>query len=84
MPGHTPDHQVLLVKTKKSGNILIAGDLYHFPEEKTMNRFPGFEYNKEESAVARKNIDEFQKKNKAEMWIEHDAATNAKLKKFFN
>jgi len=80
-PGHTPDHQVLLVKTKKSGNILIACDLYHYPEEGTMNRFPGFEFNKEQSAVARKNIAEFQKKYKAEMWIEHDVATNAKLKK---
>ena len=59
----------------------MAGDLYHYPEEKTMNRFPGFEFNKEQSAKSRADIDVFLNKTKAQMWIEHDAATNAKLKK---
>ncbi len=80
-PGHTPGHQVLFLKLKKFGPLLVAGDLYHFPEEQTMNRFPGFEFNKEQSAKARADIDVFLKKTKAQMWIEHDAATNAKLKK---
>ena len=46
-----------------------------------MNRFPSFEFNKEQSAKSRAEIDAFLKKTKAQMWIEHDAATNAKLKK---
>jgi glyoxylase-like metal-dependent hydrolase (beta-lactamase superfamily II) len=80
-PGHTPGHQVLFLKLKKFGPLLVAGDLYHFPEEQTMNRFPGFEFSKEQSAKARADVDVFLKKTKAQMWIEHDAATNAKLKK---
>jgi glyoxylase-like metal-dependent hydrolase (beta-lactamase superfamily II) len=80
-PGHTPGHQVLFVNLKKTGPVLVAGDLYHYPEERTMNRFPSFEFNKEQSAASRATIDVFLKKNKAQMWIEHDAATNAKLKK---
>jgi N-acyl homoserine lactone hydrolase len=80
-PGHTPGHQVLFLKLKKTGPVLVAGDLYHYPEEQTMNRFPSFEFNKEQSAASRAEIDAFLKKNKAQMWIEHDAATNAKLKK---
>jgi N-acyl homoserine lactone hydrolase len=32
-PGHTPGHQVLFVKLAKTGPVLIAGDLYHYPEE---------------------------------------------------
>ena len=80
-PGHTPGHQVLFLKLKKTGPLLVAGDLYHYPEEQTMNRFPSFEFNKEQSAVSRANIDAFLKKTKAQMWISHDAATNAKLKK---
>ena len=80
-PGHTPGHQVLFLKLKKFGPLVVAGDLYHYPEEKTMNRFPSFEFNKEQSAKARADIDVFLKKKKAQMWIEHDAATNAKLKK---
>jgi glyoxylase-like metal-dependent hydrolase (beta-lactamase superfamily II) len=80
-PGHTPGHQVLFVKLKKFGPLLLAGDLYHYPEEQTMNRFPSFEFNKEQSAKSRADIDAFLKATKAQMWIEHDAATNAKLKK---
>jgi N-acyl homoserine lactone hydrolase len=80
-PGHTPGHQVLFLKLKKTGPVLVAGDLYHYPEEKTMNRFPSFEFNKEQSAASRTAIDAFLKRTKAQMWIEHDAATNAKLKK---
>lgn len=80
-PGHTPGHQVLFLKLKKFGPLVVAGDLYHYPEEKTMNRFPSFEFNKEQSAKSRADIDVFLKKTKAQMWIEHDAATNAKLKK---
>ena len=30
-PGHTPGHQVLFLKLKKFGPLVVAGDLYHFP-----------------------------------------------------
>jgi glyoxylase-like metal-dependent hydrolase (beta-lactamase superfamily II) len=80
-PGHTPGHQVLFLKLRQTGPLLVAGDLYHYPEERTMNRFPSFEFNKEQSAASRANIDAFLKKTKAQMWISHDAATNATLKK---
>ena len=80
-PGHTPGHQVLFLKLKKFGPLLVAGDLYHYPEERTMNRFPSFEFSKEQSAKSRADIDAFLKAKKAQMWIEHDAATNATLKK---
>ena len=80
-PGHTPGHMVLYLKLRKSGPILVAGDLYHLPEEGTMNRFPTFEYDKEQSAASRKMIGEFLKKTGAQMWIEHDLATFEKLKK---
>jgi N-acyl homoserine lactone hydrolase len=80
-PGHTPGHQVLFLKLKKTGPVLIAGDLYHLPEERTMHRFPTFEYNVEQSGKSRAAMDEFLKKTKAQMWIEHDMATNEKLTK---
>ena len=80
-PGHTPGHQVLFVKLAKTGPVLIAGDLYHYPEERTMNRFPTFEFNKEQSAASRSMIDAYLKKTGAQLWIEHDLETNAKLKK---
>jgi N-acyl homoserine lactone hydrolase len=79
-PGHTPGHQVLFLNLKKDGPILVAGDLYHLPQEITMHRFPTFEFNKEQSAVSREKVEAFLKKTGARLWIEHDAATFATLK----
>ena len=65
----------------KTGPILLAGDLYHYPEEQTFNRFPTFEFNVEQSAASRAKMAELVKQTGAQMWIEHDMATHAKLKK---
>ena len=79
--GHTPGHQVLFLKLKKSGPILIAGDLYHYNEERFTDHVPNFEYNKEESLASRARIEEFLKQSGAQLWIEHDYARNITLKK---
>lgn len=80
-PGHTPGHQVLLVKLPKSGPVLLAGDLYHYPEERTTGRVPTFEFNAEQSNASRAKIEAFLKQAGAELWIEHDIATHATLPK---
>jgi len=78
-PGHTPGHQVLFLKLAKTGPILLAGDLYHYPEERTTGRVPTFEFNAEQSKASRQKIEAFIKQTKAQLWIEHDIATHAKL-----
>ena len=80
-PGHTPGHQVLFVKLEKTGPVLLAGDLYHYPEERTTGRVPTFEFNAEQSRAARAKIEAFIKSTGAQLWIEHDVATHAKLPK---
>jgi N-acyl homoserine lactone hydrolase len=80
-PGHTPGHQALFVKLAKTGPLLLAGDLYHYPEERTFKRFPSFEFNVEQSAASRARMDDFMKQTGATMWIEHDLPTHAKLQK---
>ena len=80
-PGHTPGHQVLLVRLPKRGLVLLAGDLYHYPEERTRGTTPTFEFNAEQSKVSRAKVEALLKQTKAELWIEHDMATHAKLPK---
>jgi glyoxylase-like metal-dependent hydrolase (beta-lactamase superfamily II) len=80
-PGHTPGHQVLFVRLPKTGPVLLAGDLYHYPEERTTGRIPTFEFNAEQSKVSRARIEGFIKQAGAQLWIEHDIATHAKLPK---
>ncbi len=50
-PGHTPGHQVLFLKLAKTGPVVLAGDLYHYPEERATGRTPTFEFNAEQSAA---------------------------------
>ncbi len=79
--GHTPGHQVLFLKLKKTGPVLIAGDLYHYNEERNTDHVPNFEYNKEQSLASRAKIEAFLKQSGAQLWIEHDYARNMTLKK---
>lgn len=78
-PGHTPGHQVLFVRLPKTGPVVLAGDLYHYPEELTTGRVPGFEFNADQSTASRAKLAEFMKQTSAKLWIEHDIATHAKL-----
>jgi len=80
-PGHTPGHQMLFLKLAKFGPLLLAGDLYHLPEEKTLDRVPTFDADAAMTRVTRKKTDEFLKQTGAKMWIQHDPATYAPLKK---
>lgn len=80
-PGHTPGHQVLIVNLAKTGPVVVAGDLYHFPEERFTDKTPTFEYNHQESLASRAMIEAYIKKHHAQLWIEHDYIANSKLKK---
>jgi len=80
-PGHTPGHQVLFVRLAKRGPVVLGGDLYHYPEERTTGRIPTFEFNAEQSRASRQKVEAFLKQTRAEFWIEHDIPTHAKLPK---
>jgi N-acyl homoserine lactone hydrolase len=80
-PGHTPGHQVLYVRLAKTGGVVLSGDLYHYPQERTMNRLPTFEFNEDQTRGARKAVEEFLARTKAQLWIQHDFNAHAKLKK---
>jgi N-acyl homoserine lactone hydrolase len=80
-PGHTPGHQVLFLKLKKTGPIVLSGDLYHYPEERKLGRVPTFETDQQQTVVTREKIEAFLKQSGAQLWIQHDYAANAKLKK---
>jgi glyoxylase-like metal-dependent hydrolase (beta-lactamase superfamily II) len=80
-PGHTPGHQMLFLKLKKFGPLLLAGDLYHLPEERTLDRVPTFDFDGAMTRATRKKVDQFLKQSGATLWIQHDPPTYAKLKK---
>jgi len=82
-PGHTPGHQVAIVRLAKTGPVMLCGDLYHYPEERTYHSDPP---NNEQGSVAqtrasRQMIEEYLQKTRTTLWIEHDFGANATLKK---
>jgi N-acyl homoserine lactone hydrolase len=80
-PGHTPGHQVLFVKLAKTGPVVISGDLYHYPEERKLHRVPTFDVDPKQTAASRAALELFLTKTGAQLWIQHDLAANAKMKK---
>jgi N-acyl homoserine lactone hydrolase len=73
-PGHTEGHSVLFVKLAKTGPVVLSGDLYHYPAERTLGRLPTFEVSEEQTKAARSELETFLTRTGAELWIQHDLA----------
>jgi glyoxylase-like metal-dependent hydrolase (beta-lactamase superfamily II) len=79
--GHTEGHAVLYVKLKNTGGVVLSGDLYHYPAERTLNRLPTFEVSEAETQASRAEIERFLERTGAALWIQHDLPAHRKLKK---
>lgn len=55
-PGHTPGHSVLILKLAKTGNVLLTGDLWHYPDEVGTDHTLTKEYNMEQTVASRAMI----------------------------
>ena len=80
-PGHTPGHQVLFVNLVEPGPLVLSGDLYHFPENRQLKRVPLFNFNKAQTLDSMDLIEDFMSEVGARMWIQHDSAAYALLRK---
>ena len=69
-PGHTEGHCSLLVRLKNNGPILLSGDLYHYAEERDLNRMP--EEEKTLGTVeSRQKVEALVRKTGAQLWVGH-------------
>lgn len=80
-PGHTPGHLALVVKLKKTGPVMLTGDMYHYPEEVGRDDLPPGEADKVQALATRKAVREFVQKTGTKLWIGHDLVGFSKLKK---
>jgi N-acyl homoserine lactone hydrolase len=71
-PGHTPGHQSLYLKLARTGSVVLSGDLYHYPEDLTLNAMPDREKGPGVTEASRKALDAFLKQAGAQLWIGHD------------
>ena len=80
-PGHTPGHQVLIVKLAKTGPIALTGDLYHYPEEVNRREVAPAQGDQEITLKSRDALVDYLKTIKGQMWITHDLIGFSRLKK---
>ena len=73
-PGHTPGHQVLLVKLANTGPILLSGDLYHFEFSRRHQRVPAFNTDKAQTLKTMQTIEQRLEQEGATLWLEHSQA----------
>jgi glyoxylase-like metal-dependent hydrolase (beta-lactamase superfamily II) len=79
--GHTEGHAVLYVKLANTGGVVLSGDLYHYPAERTLDRLPTFEVSEAQTKAARDELEGFLTRTGAALWIQHDLVAHRKLKK---
>jgi N-acyl homoserine lactone hydrolase len=82
-PGHTPGHQSLFVKLKNFGPLVLSGDLYHYPAERTLKDFLPFagRGNDAQEAASKAKVEALLKDKGAVLWIQHDIVADAKIRK---
>jgi len=80
-PGHTPGHQMLFLRLAHFGPLLLSGDLYHLPEERTLDRVPVYDFDAASTRASRRKVELFLKDTGAQMWIQHDPTIHATLRK---
>ena len=51
-PGHTPGHQILYLDLEQTGPIVLSGDLYHYPANRTLQRPPAFNVDAEQTIAS--------------------------------
>lgn len=69
-PGHTDGHYSLKVNLKKTGTVVLSGDLYHYDEERTLGRMPEQEKQKGTPA-SRERVEQVLKQDGGALWIGH-------------
>jgi N-acyl homoserine lactone hydrolase len=81
-PGHTPGSQVLQIKLKKSGTVILSGDLYHTQDNRKYRRVPGFNSGRAETLASIDRVERIAKNTKARVVVQHEPASFKSLPAF--
>jgi glyoxylase-like metal-dependent hydrolase (beta-lactamase superfamily II) len=79
-PGHTPGHESLLVHLRKSGFIILSGDVVHSEENFEKNIVPSLNTSAADSIASMERVRRLIKTYKATLFINHDKSQTDKLK----
>jgi len=71
-PGHTPGHGVLAVKLRKSGLVILSGDLYHTRENRRFKRVPRINTERADTLASMDRVERIVKNTRARFVVQHD------------
>ena len=71
-PGHTPGHQVLVVRLPSRGPVMLSGDMVHLQYSWQNRVVPSFNFNIEQSGRTIDAMKAYAQKTGAELWVNHD------------
>jgi glyoxylase-like metal-dependent hydrolase (beta-lactamase superfamily II) len=80
-PGHTPGHQVLVVRLPKRGLVVLSGDMVHLQYSWDNNVAPPFNFSVPQSIATIEAMKAYVKQTGAELWINHDPEQQKSLPK---
>jgi N-acyl homoserine lactone hydrolase len=80
-PGHTPGHQVLVVRLPKTGPVMLSGDMVHLQYSWNYRVVPSFNFDIPRSMATIDAMKTYAQQSGAQLWVNHDREQNAKLPK---
>lgn len=81
-PGHTPGHQILLLRLANAGTIILSGDLYHTRDNFRLARIPAINHSRGETLASFERVERLIRKHGARLIIQHPPEDFAALPKF--
>jgi len=80
-PGHTPGHQVLVVRLPKTGPVMLSGDMVHLVYSWNNRVVPSFNFDVPQSERTIDAMKEYTAKTGARLWVNHDMEQHATIPK---
>jgi glyoxylase-like metal-dependent hydrolase (beta-lactamase superfamily II) len=80
-PGHTPGHQVLVVRLPKTGPVMLSGDMVHLQYSWANRVAPSFNFDQKQSVATIDAMKAYAQQTGTQLWINHDMEQNAKTPK---
>lgn len=81
-PGHTAGHQVLELKLRKTGTVILSGDLYHLRSNREFARVPLGNASRADTLASMNRIETIVKNTHARFIVQHDPMDFGALPKF--
>ena len=80
-PGHTPGHQVLVVRLPRTGPVMLSGDMVHLVYSWENRVVPSFNFDVAQSGRTIDAMKAWAAANGVRLWVNHDKEQHAALPK---